>query len=95
MQTNAVSDRLAGEKEKGERRNERVQDVISHEKCSSNQINFEKSINPGLPDQPVCHNTSQDQETGFVKNIAKPPTLTFDNKKTFLGSRHKQWSVHV
>lgn len=92
MQTNAVSDRPAGEKEKGERRNERVQDVVSHEKCSSNQI--KKSINPGLPDQPVCHNTSQDQKTGFVKNVAKPPTLTFDNKKPFLGSRHKRWSVH-
>lgn len=44
MQTNAVSDRPAGEKEKGERRNERVQDVVSHEKCSSNQINEMKSL---------------------------------------------------
>lgn len=69
-------------KRKEKEGNERVQDVVSHEKCSSNQINFEKSINPGLPDQPVFHYTSQDQISGSVKNVAKPQTLTFDNKKT-------------
>lgn len=55
LQTNAVSDRPADEKEKArrqsqekERQNEGTQDVIiDHEKCL---INFKKFINSGLPD---------------------------------------------